>query len=83
MDFQNVQSSKMLASHSNASSLNMESMTVEMSDMARKTKTETVSMKVITLVTLSFLPATFSSVSRNPKICPDNLLLLLVSKRIL
>ena len=64
MDFQNGQSSKLLASHSGASNLNMESMAVEMNDIAQKTKTETVSMKVITLVTLAFLPATFSSVSQ-------------------
>lgn len=42
----------------------MESMAVEMNDIARKTETETASMKVITLVTLAFLPATFSSVSQ-------------------
>ena len=34
-----------------------------MSKIARKTKTETVSMKIITLVTLFFLPGTFIAVS--------------------
>lgn len=37
-------------------------MTKDMNDIARKTKIETVSMKVITLVTLFFLPGTFISV---------------------
>lgn len=34
-------------------------MTIEMHDIAQKTKQETVSMRVITSVTLFFLPATF------------------------
>lgn len=38
------------------------SMTEDMNDIARKTKIETVSMKVITVVTLFFLPGTFISV---------------------
>lgn len=42
----------------------MSKMTEDMNDIARKTKIETVSMKVITLVTLFFLPGTFISVSR-------------------
>ena len=42
---------------------NMISMTEDMSNIARKTKIETVSMKVITVVTLFFLPGTFISVS--------------------
>lgn len=40
----------------------MVTMTEDMNDIARKTKIETVSMKVITLVTLFFLPGTFISV---------------------
>jgi len=40
----------------------MEHMTTEMKDIAQKTQTETVSMKIITLVTLFFLPGTFISV---------------------
>ena len=47
----------------------MERMTAEMNEIARKTKTDTASMKVITLVTLAFLPATFSSVGRIPIVC--------------
>jgi Mg2+ and Co2+ transporter CorA len=41
----------------------MESMTKEMHEIAKKTKQETVSMRVITSVTLFFLPATFIAVS--------------------
>ena len=44
------------------STKNMISMTEDMNDIARKTKIETVSMKVITVVTLFFLPGTFISV---------------------
>ena len=43
--------------------MEMEMMTKDMSEIARKTKTETVSMKIITLVTLFFLPGTFIAVS--------------------
>ncbi len=43
--------------------MNMERMAREMNDLASKTKTETVSMRVITLVTLAFLPGTYISVS--------------------
>ena len=69
MDYQKTQSGNLLASHSNASSLNMETMAFEMNDLARKTKTDSTSMKVITVVTLAFLPATFVSVSaeQNPQ----------------
>ena len=45
------------------STKNMISMTEDMNEIARKTKIETVSMKVITVVTLFFLPGTFISVS--------------------
>ena len=41
----------------------MEKVTEDMSLIARETKTETVSMKIITLVTLFFLPGTFVAVS--------------------
>jgi hypothetical protein len=40
----------------------MENMTQDMHQIAQKTKQETVSMRVITLVTLFFLPGTFISV---------------------
>ncbi|KAL9632499.1 MAG: hypothetical protein Q9164_005280 [Protoblastenia rupestris] len=64
LDFQNTQASKTLALQSRKSTKNMEVMTTDMSEIARKTKTETVSMKIITLVTLFFLPGTFISVGR-------------------
>lgn len=47
----------------------MVSMTDDMNDIARKTKIETVSMKVITVVTLFFLPGTFISVG-SPSLSP-------------
>jgi hypothetical protein len=40
----------------------MEDMTKDMSQLALQTKEETVSMKIITLVTLFYLPGTFISV---------------------
>ena len=55
LEFQNTQANKY-------STKSMFTMTEDMNDIARKTKIETVSMKVITLVTLFFLPGTFISV---------------------
>lgn len=57
LEFQNTETNKQ-------STRSMMSMTEDMNDIARKTKIETVSMKVITVVTLFFLPGTFISVSR-------------------
>lgn len=64
-----MQSNKLLAAESHNATKNMEHMTrdmrhmtQDMNEVARKTKTETVSMKIITLVTLFFLPGTFISV---------------------
>lgn len=54
LDYQNTQANK-------NSTKSMFKMTKDMNDIARKTKIETVSMKVITLVTLFFLPGTFIS----------------------
>ena len=45
-----------------ASTENMQSMTEEMHQIALKTKKETISMRIITFVTLCFLPGTFISV---------------------
>ena len=56
LDFHNTEATKL-------SSRNMMAVTEDMNEIARKTKIETVSMKVITLVTLFFLPGTFISVS--------------------
>ena len=58
LDYQNTQANKY-------STKSMFTMTEDMNDIARKTKIETVSMKVITLVTLFFLPGTFISVGRS------------------
>ena len=57
LDYQNTQANQ-------RSTKSMFTMTEDMNDIARKTKIETVSMKVITLVTLFFLPGTFISVGR-------------------
>ena len=57
LDYQNTQANRY-------SKKSMYTMTEDMNDIARKTKIETVSMKVITLVTLFFLPGTFISVGR-------------------
>ncbi|KAL6717941.1 hypothetical protein ACLMJK_004026 [Lecanora helva] len=61
LDFQNKEYNELVTNQSNVSTLNMENMATEMNEIALKTKTETVSMKVITLVTLFFLPGTFIS----------------------
>ena len=57
LEYQNTQANKV-------STQNMVGMTEDMNDIALKTKIETVSMKVITLVTLFFLPGTFIAVGR-------------------
>ena len=59
LEYQNTEINKL-------STKNMISMTKDMNDIARKTKIETVSMKVITVVTLFFLPGTFISVCESP-----------------
>jgi Mg2+ and Co2+ transporter CorA len=53
----------MLAKKSQSSTERMEQLTDSMHVIAKKTERETVSMKIITLVTLFFLPGTFISVS--------------------
>lgn len=58
-----IEASKHLAEKSHSSTEKMETLTQEMHELARKTKQETVSMKIITSVTLFFLPGTFISVS--------------------
>ena len=40
----------------------MSNMTRDMNEIAKKTKMETISMRIVTLVTLLFLPGTFISV---------------------
>jgi Mg2+ and Co2+ transporter CorA len=61
---------KLLVEQANVSARHMEDLTQDMHDLTQdmheiavKTKQETVSMRIITLVTLFFLPGTFISVS--------------------
>merc|ERR1711939_1121438 len=56
-----TEASKLLATKAQQSTENMEFMTKDMHIIAQKTKQETVSMRIITLVTLFFLPGTFIS----------------------
>lgn len=62
LEYRNMEASKLLARKAQLSADNMETMTRDMHEIARKTKQETVSMRIITLVTLFFLPGTFISV---------------------
>ncbi|EPE29986.1 hypothetical protein GLAREA_01146 [Glarea lozoyensis ATCC 20868] len=61
LQFKNMESNKLFASRAQLSTANMETMTESMHQIAIKTKKETVSMRIITLVTLFFLPGTFIS----------------------
>jgi hypothetical protein len=63
LDYRAVEANLLLAKRAQVSAERMEEMTKEMSHIAQKTKQETVSMKIITLVTLFFLPGTFLSAS--------------------
>ncbi|KIX03657.1 uncharacterized protein Z518_07210 [Rhinocladiella mackenziei CBS 650.93] len=63
LEWRSMEASKLMAKQSQASTNHMLSMTEEMRELAVKTKQETVSMRIITLVTLFFLPGTFISVS--------------------
>jgi hypothetical protein len=64
MNYRNAEATMVLAMKSQQSTENMEVMTKDMHIIAQKTKQETVSMRIITLVTLFFLPGTFISVSQ-------------------
>jgi hypothetical protein len=57
-----VKANESFAKKAELSANRMELMTWEMHDIAKKTEQETVSMRVITTVTLFFLPATFIAV---------------------
>ncbi|ORX99550.1 hypothetical protein BCR34DRAFT_547476 [Clohesyomyces aquaticus] len=59
IQFQSMKANELSARRAQTSADNMESMTVSMHEIARKTNQETVSMRVITSVTLFFLPGTF------------------------
>ena len=67
----NAESNKLLAQQSQHSQEKMEQLTSYMSILAEKTQQETVSMRIITLVTLFFLPGTFISVSRLVALLPS------------
>lgn len=58
-----MEANKSFTTKAQKSADRMEKITVDMHKIAQKTKQETVSMKVITVVTLFFLPGTFISVS--------------------
>ena len=62
-----MESNKLFASKAQMSAQNVEVLTRDMHEIAKKTKQETVSMRIITLVTLFFLPGTFISVSLTVK----------------
>jgi Mg2+ and Co2+ transporter CorA len=58
-----MEANQLLAKKAQVSTERMETMTDAMYEIAKKTEQETVSMRIITLVTLFFLPGTFISVS--------------------
>jgi hypothetical protein len=62
LEYRSMEASKRFAEKAEASTMEMHSMTEEMNALTQKTKQETVSMRIITLVTLFFLPGTFISV---------------------
>ena len=61
VDYQNMQANESFARKSVASAKRMEEMTGDMQTLTRKTALETVLMRIITVVTVLFLPATFVS----------------------
>jgi hypothetical protein len=63
MNYQKAGASMKVAARSQQSTESMEAMTKDMHIIAQQTKRETMSMHIITLVTLFFLPGTSISVS--------------------
>ena len=63
LEYRNMQASRLVAERAQVSTDNVEWMTRDMHKIAQRTQQETVSMRIITLVTLFFLPGTFISVS--------------------
>ncbi len=61
---QSTRNMEAISRDTQSSTSNMENITKDMHEIAQKTKQETVSMRIITLVTLFFLPGTFISVSQ-------------------
>jgi hypothetical protein len=62
LQYRSVKANEFFAKKAQVSADHMETMTIEMHKIAQKTKQETVSMRVITSVTLFFLPSTFIAV---------------------
>lgn len=62
LQWQNAQLNFDLAQRAQTSATNMERMTEAMHEIAHQTKMEAANMRIITLVTLFFLPGTFVSV---------------------
>ncbi|OCL10567.1 hypothetical protein AOQ84DRAFT_288983 [Glonium stellatum] len=60
-EHRNMQTNKELAQKAQMSAEKMEVLTEQMNEIAIKTERETVSMRIVTLVTLFFLPGTFVS----------------------
>lgn len=58
-----MQANFLVSERAQVSTSKMEALTEKMHEIAAKTQTETVSMRIITVVTLFFLPGTFISVS--------------------
>jgi len=58
-----METNKDLTQKAQMSAEKMEALTEQMNDIAIKTERETVSMRIVTIVTLFFLPGTFVSVS--------------------
>ena len=59
-----MEANQLLAKKAQVSTERMETMTDAMYEIAKKTEQETVSMRIITLVTLFYLPGTFICVSQ-------------------
>lgn len=63
LDHKNVLTNQHTSVRAQESAEKMEKLTVHMKEIALKTEEETVSMRIVTYVTLAFLPGTFVSVS--------------------
>ncbi|OQV07953.1 hypothetical protein CLAIMM_12305 [Cladophialophora immunda] len=61
VEYQSMQANKAFALEARASAKRMEELTEQMQDLTFKTTLETVLMRIITVVTVFFLPATFVS----------------------
>jgi hypothetical protein len=62
MEYRNKEANKAFTIKAHQSAIKMENLTEHMRQIAEKTEQETVFMRIITIVTLFFLPGTFVSV---------------------